>query len=100
MRGHGLTATRPALYGLLGLLLLLWSSNFIFAKFALREIPLAMAIGLRYVFSAACMLPVVALGRGDPRPKPKLRWSDTPALLAVGLLGLVGNQVLFLIGLS
>jgi drug/metabolite transporter (DMT)-like permease len=94
-------APTPALYGLLALLLLLWSSNFIFAKFALREISVPMAIGLRYVFSAACMLPIVALGPRDATWQTRA-WNlkDTTALLGVGLLGLVGNQVLFLIGLS
>jgi drug/metabolite transporter (DMT)-like permease len=91
----------PALYGLLGLLLLLWSSNFIFAKFALREMPLPMVVGLRYVFSAVCMLPVVWFGQGNRAWQAhQWQWKDMPALLGVGLIGLVGNQVLFVIGLS
>lgn len=90
-----------ALYGWLALLLALWSTNFIFTKYALRELPLSLVIGLRYVFSAACMLPLVALGRGNPTWQARgWTWKDTPALLGVGLLGLVGNQVLFVIGIS
>jgi len=94
-------APPPAVYAWLALLLLLWSANFIFAKFALRELPLSLVLSLRYVFSALCMLPVVALGRrGAAWPGQASKWSDAPALLGVGLLGLVGNQVLFLVGLS
>ena len=91
----------PALYGLLVVLLLLWSSNFIFAKYALREMPLAMAIALRYVICGVCMLPLAAANRRSAawRSSP-VRLTDAPWLLTVGLLGLVGNQVLFLIGLS
>jgi len=86
---------------LLGLLLLLWSSNFIFAKFALRELPLAMVVGLRYVLSGICMMPVMAVvRRRSPAPAQNWRLQEIPWLLAVGLLGLVGNQVLFVIGIS
>jgi drug/metabolite transporter (DMT)-like permease len=86
---------------MLAILLVLWSSNFLFARFALREMPVALVVGLRYVVSALCMAPVALLGRRDPVwTRNALKWRDTPALLAVGLLGLVGNQVLFVIGLS
>ena len=98
---RGAAAAKSAIYGLLAVLLVLWSSNFIFTKYALRELPLTMVIALRYIFSAACMLPLLMLGRRDPAWQgTDWRWSDTPALLGIGLLGLVGNQVLFVIGLS
>jgi drug/metabolite transporter (DMT)-like permease len=91
----------PAVYGWLALLLLIWSANFIFARFALRELPLPLVLSLRYVFSAACMLPVMAFGgRGTAQAKHPWDWHDLPALVTVGLLGLVGNQVLFVIGIS
>ena len=79
------------IYGWLALLLLLWSTNFIFVKLALRELPVPLILAFRYVFSAACMLPVA---RRLHRPK------DLRRILAVGLLGLVGNQVVFTIGIS
>jgi drug/metabolite transporter (DMT)-like permease len=90
-----------AVYAWLGLLLMIWSANFIFARFALRELPLALVLGFRYVFSAALMLPVMALGdRGAVRREHPWRWNDLPGLLTIGLLGLVGNQALFVIGIS
>src|SRR5580700_5589936 len=94
-------APPPTIYAWLGLLLVLWSANFIFARFALRELPVPLVLGFRYVFSAACMLPVVLLGRGSSTWREHVwKWSELPGLLLVGLLGLVGNQVLFVIGLS
>jgi drug/metabolite transporter (DMT)-like permease len=94
-------AAPPGIYAWLGLLLLLWSTNFIFAKLALRELPLALVVGFRFVFSAVGMLPVVLLGRRTPAWQGyEWRWREVPALLSVGLLGLAGNQVLFVIGIS
>ena len=91
----------PTVYGWLVLLLFVWSANFIFARFALRELPLPLVLGFRYVFSAACMLPVVLLGRRTASWKEHAcRRSDVPPLLVVGVLGLVGNQALFVIGIS
>src|SRR5260370_42290175 len=80
---------------------MIWSANFIFARFALRELPLARVVGFRYVFSATLRLPVVALGdRGAVRREHPWVWQDLPGLLTIGLLGLVGNQALFVIGIS
>jgi drug/metabolite transporter (DMT)-like permease len=93
--------SRSSLYGLLAVLLLLWSSNFIFAKYALRELPVPMVIGLRYLLCGICMLPVVAIGRREPKwHEHRVTWRAAGAMVAVGVLGLVGNQVLFVIGIS
>ncbi len=94
-------APLPTMYAWLALLLLLWSANFVFVKFALRELPVPLVLGFRYVFSAACMLPVVLLGPRDSIWRSyRWQWREAPALLGVGLFGLVGNQVLFVIGIS
>ena len=101
MSGGKSQAAPRAVYGWLALLLMLWSANFIFARFALRELPLGVVLGFRYVFSAALMLPVMALGGGGAA-RSKHAWNrrDLPGLLTIGLLGLVGNQALFVIGIS
>lgn len=82
-------------------MLLLWSANFIFAKLATRELPLELVLGLRYALAGLIMWPVylVAARRRDPAVTPwKLR--DLPVLLGCGLFGLVGNQLLFVAGIS
>lgn len=99
MRKH--KAPPTAIYGWLAVLLILWSTNFIFARVALRELPLMTVIGFRYVFSAVSMLPVIALGRSSELwIGHEWERKDILPLLTVGLLGLVGNQVLFVIGIS
>jgi drug/metabolite transporter (DMT)-like permease len=58
-------------------------------------------LSLRYVISAACMVPVMALGdRGAVRRAHPWNWGDLPGLLTIGVLGLVGNQALFVVGIS
>jgi drug/metabolite transporter (DMT)-like permease len=60
-----------------------------------------MVIGLRYLLSGVCMLPVVLMGRRDPKwHEHALTPRTVGAIVAVGVLGLVGNQVLFVIGIS
>jgi drug/metabolite transporter (DMT)-like permease len=81
-------------------MLLFWSANFIFAKLAVRDLPAFLVVCLRTVLSGFLMWPVYALGRR--RLEPGVRnWSvkDIPILVALGL-GVFGNQMLFVIGLS
>ncbi len=62
---------------------------------------MALVLGFRYVFSAACMLPVIAVGRRSPAWEAhRLQRGELRPLLLVGVLGLVGNQVLFVVGIS
>jgi drug/metabolite transporter (DMT)-like permease len=83
---------------LLALLLILWSANFIFVKLAVRELPLGLVLGLRYVLAAVLMAPVYLVARD--RQYPPWRWRDAPGLFGVGFVGLVGNQLLFVTALS
>ncbi len=88
-------------YSLLALMLVVWSANFIFAKLATRELPLALVLGLRYALAGLLMWPVyLVAARGSEAPAAPWRWRDLPVLTICGLAGLVGNQVLFIAGLS
>ncbi len=94
-------ASRSRAYVLLAILLLLWSANFIFVKMAVRDVPSGLVVALRYLFAGVGILPVYAIARrAQSATLTAWRWRDAPALLTVGLLGLVGNQVLFVFSLS
>jgi drug/metabolite transporter (DMT)-like permease len=93
--------TRSQLYGLLGLMLVIWAGNFIFAKLAVRDAPPLLVACLRTVLSGVFMIPVYRLAR--PGPDPALRrWTrrDVPRMAAVGVLGIVANQFAFVVALS
>jgi drug/metabolite transporter (DMT)-like permease len=97
-------AVRPSkarLYALLSLMLLFWSANFIFAKIAVREMPALMAVCLRTLFAGLFMWPVYFFAQ-ERMDAGMRKWSatDAPALLALGILGVLGNQALFVIGIS
>lgn len=82
-------------------MLLFWSANFVFAKFALRELPSVLVVCMRTVLSGLFMWPIYGLTRQRLEPGVK-KWTrrDVPLLVAVGLLGVVGNQLLFIVGLG
>lgn len=101
MIAAGVRPSRAQLTALLGTMLLFWSANFIFAKMAVRELPPFFVVCARTVISGVFMWPVYAFAREKLEPGVR-RWRarDTPALLALGILGVLGNQMLFVIGLS
>jgi drug/metabolite transporter (DMT)-like permease len=93
--------SRARLYSLLGLMVLIWGANFIFAKIAVRETPGMLVACLRTVLSGLFMIPVYRVA--SQRPDPTLRpWTlrDLPRMAAVGILGIVLNQVLFVLALA
>ncbi len=87
------------LWALLGLMIVLWSANFVIAKFAVMHIPPLLTGGLRMTLAALFILPVYIWEGWRIREH---RWSraDLPALLGIGMLGLAGNQVCFLVGIK
>lgn len=95
-------APSPArLHGLLGVMLLIWAANFVFAKLAVRDAPPLVVACIRTVLSGMVMLPVYRLAR--PGADPALRrWTrrDLPRLAVVGVLGIVANQFAFVAALT
>jgi len=90
--GHG------RLYGLIALMVLFWSANYIVGKLALREFPPLLLAGWRVSFAALFILPAYWW---ESRRHPD-RWSreDAPALVWLGLFGVALNQLFFVTGLA
>lgn len=89
---------RPRLLpGLLGLMVVLWSLNFIIGKLVLRELPPLLASGLRLAGAGALMLPIYALSERRSRLAER---SDLVRLALLGVSGIALNQVFFLVGLE
>jgi drug/metabolite transporter (DMT)-like permease len=87
------------MWALLGLMILLWSANFVIAKFAVSQFPPVLAAGMRMMLAAIFILPVYFW---EGRKVRAHRWTraDLPVLVGLGMLGLAGNQVCFLIGIQ
>lgn len=95
-----LAGRRPSslrLYGLILLMALGWSLNFIIGKIALHEFPALLLSCLRTSLAGLLMLPLYFLRPN--RPGAATARSGLP-LVMLGVLGVVCNQVLFVLGLS
>ncbi len=98
-----LPATDPPsllrIYTLVGVMVIVWSLQFIVAKQALREIPPLALSGLRTSLGALCMLPVyfLAVRRG---PRVRLSAKDLPVLALVATTGITINQIFYALALK
>jgi len=86
------------LYGLIALMVLGWSGNYIAGKTALTVLPPVLLFGLRISLAGGLMLPVYWWDKR--RTKTPLKMADAPLLAVLGLLGVALNQFLFILGLS
>ena len=78
-------------------LALIWGVNFSVIKVALEELhPLAFN-GLRFPLAALVLFGLLRVRRS---PRPSIRKQDWPLLFALGVLGNVGYQLLFIYGLD
>ncbi|HET6437557.1 MAG TPA: DMT family transporter, partial [Anaeromyxobacter sp.] len=80
----------------------IWAANFIFAKLAVRQAPALLVACLRTALSGAIMIPVYRVAsrrRLDPTLRPWTR-RDLPRMAAIGVLGIVANQLAFVVALS
>lgn len=93
MNGHAV------LYGLLALMVFLWSANFVVAKWVLREFPPLLLSGLRVAIAGVVITPVYWL---QARRTAGDAWGlrDLPVLLYLGVFGVALNQLFFVLGVS
>lgn len=97
---NGSRRPSPAkLYSLVGLMVLLWSINFIVAKIALREFPAPLLGVMRFVFAGLLVVPFYAWRR-QYRTTPPHGARDRLRLILLGLLGIGLNQLFFVIGIG
>jgi drug/metabolite transporter (DMT)-like permease len=80
-------------------MIVLWSANFVVAKSVVLEMPPLLAGGLRMSLAALFIFPVYLW---EGRRVRRHRWSlaDVPSLVGLGLVGIAGNQVCFLVGIK
>lgn len=88
-----------SLYALILLLIFIWAANFVIGKFALREMPPMLVVGLRMAISGIIMIPIYFRHK---RKTGTSGWTrrDVPLLLGLGMLGVGLNQAFFVSGLS
>src|SRR5690606_7198299 len=85
------------LWGLISLMTVFWSLNPLIGKVALRHFPPVLLMGVRTMIAAVLILAIYAGWKGKRKP---IQRSDWPRLLFLTLVLQVGNQVLFISGLS
>jgi drug/metabolite transporter (DMT)-like permease len=87
------------LYSLIGLMVFLWSANYVVAKYVLRQMPALLVVGIRTTMAGVAMIP---LYRRWVRRNGGHGWDrrDIPLLMFLGLCGVGLNQALFVIGIQ
>lgn len=85
------------LWSLITLMTVFWTLNPLIGKVALRHFPPLLLIGVRTMIAAALILAVYKGWKGERKP---IQRGDWPRLLFLTLFLQIGNQVLFVSGLS
>ena len=96
-----MSETKPSgerIYLLLTLMVLMWSFNYVVGKLALREFPAMLLVGLRTMLAGALLVPVYLWRHGTGASV--WTWRDLRVLIPLGLCGVTGNQLFFVMGLS
>jgi drug/metabolite transporter (DMT)-like permease len=86
------------LYGLVLLMVLCWSGNYIAAKIVFREIPALLAMTLRSIVAAVVMLPIFWRLLGAKASLWRRR--EMAILVGLGLFGTALNQFFWTIGVA
>jgi len=77
----------------------MWSGNFIAVKYAIAELPPLLVMGVRTIMAGILMAPVFLSAPRHPEEKVRIR-QQFWILAAVGLGGVVLNQLLFTLALG
>lgn len=88
------------IYLLVAAVYILWGGNFVVSKFALREIPGALAAGLRTVIASALLFSVFRRRQRRSVSASTLGRAELPRLILIGVCGIAVNQLCFLLGLA
>ncbi|MCC6589156.1 MAG: EamA family transporter [Bryobacterales bacterium] len=80
-------------------MIFLWSSNFVVAKYALREIPPLLLGALRFTAAGLVILPWFVWKRMQSSEPLKLK-GELLKLILLGICGVGANQTTFLLGLE
>jgi drug/metabolite transporter (DMT)-like permease len=86
------------LYGLITVMLLCWSGNYIAAKIVFREVPPLLAMCLRTVLAALLIMPVYWWQ--SRRTKSLWTMREVGILFVLGVLGMTLNQLFWTIGVA
>lgn len=87
--------TGALIYALVGLMILIWSFNFIVTKTVAAHLPGPFLACLRTVVAGLCILPVYLRGPAFTGTREEL-WK----LIGLGAAGIAFNQILFVVGLG
>ena len=94
--GHG----SWRLYLLLVVMVTLWSLNFLVVKVVLREFTPILAGGLRFLVAGAVILPYYLYAKSPGSYVPEGNLRTAAKLVGLGLLGVGGNQLCFMLGIA
>ncbi|MGD1073493.1 MAG: DMT family transporter [Bryobacteraceae bacterium] len=86
------------LYGLITVMLLCWSGNYVAAKIAFREVPPLLTMCLRTTISALLMIPIYWVE--SRKTRTQWTWREVRIVFAMGVLGMTLNQFFWTIGVA
>ena len=90
------------IYGMVSLMTIFWSLNYVAAKVALRSFPPVFYACLRMMLAGFLMF-AMYLFWVRKRPEAAIRkwpWRDLLILSGIGVVGMVGNQIFFVAGIG